>query len=162
MRARWRSTTAALVGLALALAAVIGIVTAQSRSNGGTPPAPRGKLFAHSEGTRTGAFSHLVVRAVETLGWIAPARDADRYIGAIRGADTFRLPETRIVVVRIANSASGTVITGQHGIARFTVPPGRYRIRLANGRNCDAGANPATATIPRGGTAYVQVTCEQP
>src|SRR5579875_324140 len=162
VRARWRSTTALLVGLALAIAAVVGIATRQSRTGDRNSPSHRGTLVLNSDGTRTGAFSHLVVPAVETLGWIAPARDADQYVGAIRAAGTSRLPETRVVDVRIRASASGTVITGQHGIVRFAVPPGRYRVRLANGRNCDAGADPATATVPRRGTAYVQVTCEQP
>lgn len=103
----------------------------------------------------------VVVRAVETLGWIKPSRDADTWLGGIRGAVTSRLGNATVVLSRLVGRSTGMATTDRHGTVRFQVTPGRYHLRLA-GQECDAGAVGQTIVIPTHHVIHVQVTCEQP
>lgn len=95
-----------------------------------------------------------------TLGWVKPVTGPSAIPGQIEGALTLRLPGVLVVADRPRRSVSAR--SDRMAVARFSVAPGRYHVRLADDHNCGAGANPATIEVPVHGTVYAQVTCEQP
>jgi hypothetical protein len=67
-----------------------------------------------------------------------------------------------VIVVRDARGTRTSAVTDLRGNARFALAPGRYAARFTRNRanTCDAGAEPARATVIPHHLTWVDLYCD--